>query len=460
MARFGIIEAIKSGLRFRTTDGSNYVGLKPPASAPATSFDLTLFNALPGSTQAITVDSTGQLATQALSGGGGTVTSVALALPNIFGVSGSPVTTTGTLTAAFNSQSANVFFASPDGSSGTPVFRAIAAADVPSLLASKISNFDTQVRTNRLDQLAAPTASVAFNSQKITGLADPTNAQDAATKAYVDAFSQGLDVKASCRVASTANVSVSSAPSAIDGVTLAAGNRILLKNQTAAAENGYYVFTSAGAALARTTDADTATKLTTGSFTFIEEGSTNATTSWVLSTPLPITLGSTALTFTQFGAGATYTNGNGLSLTGNIFAVTGTTNRIFVSGAGVDIAATYVGQSSITTLGTIATGVWNGTAIAVANGGTGATTAAAARTNLSAAGVYRTTFTSASLSSGILTVNHNLGAQICTWAIADNNNKAIGGVDDITFTSTTTLTVDLTSFAATMTGTWTVVVTG
>jgi len=68
------------------------------------------------------------------------------------------------------------------------------ASDIPTLTASKISDFDTQVRTNRLDQLAAPSASVSLNSQKITNLADPTSAQDAATKAYVDASKQGLDV--------------------------------------------------------------------------------------------------------------------------------------------------------------------------------------------------------------------------------------------------------------------------
>jgi hypothetical protein len=93
------------------------------------------------------------------------------------------------------------------------------------------------------------------------------------------------------------------------------------------------------------------------------------------------TLGSTAVTFVQFNGAGQIVAGNGLSKSGSTLSVVGTANRITVSGS-VDIASTYVGQSSITTLGTITTGVWNGTSIAVANGGTGATTSSAARTNL------------------------------------------------------------------------------
>jgi hypothetical protein len=128
------------------------------------------------------------------------VTSVGLALPNIFSVSGSPVTTTGSLTAALVNQDANVVLAGPvSGGAAVPSFRALVAGDIPSLAASKISDFDTQVRTSRLDQMAVPTTAVSFNSQRLSNLAEPTQATDAATKAYVDASRLGLDVKDSVR---------------------------------------------------------------------------------------------------------------------------------------------------------------------------------------------------------------------------------------------------------------------
>ena len=94
---------------------------------------------------------------------------------------------------------------------------------------------------NRLDQLAAPTAAVALNSQRITGLADPTAAQDAATKNYVDLTVQGLDPKASVKAASTANIASLSGTMTIDGVALSAGDRVLVKDQTTTSANGVYV---------------------------------------------------------------------------------------------------------------------------------------------------------------------------------------------------------------------------
>lgn len=99
---------------------------------------------------------------------------------------------------------------------------------------------DTRVRANRLDQLAAPTADVSHNNTKITNLATPTAAADAATKAYVDAVKTGLDIKDSVRVATTAAGALPSAfanGSTVDGVTLATGDRILIKDQSTGSEN-------------------------------------------------------------------------------------------------------------------------------------------------------------------------------------------------------------------------------
>lgn len=454
MADSGLVRFLGSGIRLASSSAAtNYVGHRITAN-PATSFYINWLTALPGSTQALTIDASGNISTTAL-GGGGTVTSVALSLPSIFSVTGSPVTTTGTLTGSLATQTANTVFAGPTtGGAVAPTFRTLVAADIPTLTASIISNFDTQVRTSRLDQMAAPTASVSFNSQKITSLLDPTSAQDAATKNYVDSVATGLDVKASVQCATIANITLSGEQT-IDGVTTSS-SRVLVKNQSNATQNGIYV--SGTGAWTRATDADTSSEVTSGMFTFVEQGTVNGTTGWVLGNANPITLGTTNLTFVQFSGAGTYLAGNGLSLTGSSFAVLGTTNRISVSGSGVDISAAYVGQTSITTLGTIATGVWNGTTIAVANGGTGATTAAAARTNLVVPSIYRTSFTSASLVSNVLTVTHSLGQQIVKVQVSDNNN-AVVIPDGITLTSTTQCTVDLTSFA-TISGTWNVVVVG
>lgn len=221
----------------------------------------------------------------------------------------------------------------------------LSASDIPTLTASKISNFDTQVRTSRLDQLANPTASVSLNSQKITNLADPTSAQDAATKAYVDATKQGLDVKDSVRVATTGNITLSGTQT-IDGISLSAGNRVLVKNQSTASENGIYDVVSGGS-WTRSADANISAEVTSGMFVFVEEGTTNADSGWVLTTDGAITLGTTGLAFTQFsGAGQTIA-GDGLTKTGNaIDVVTADAGRIVVNADSIDLATTGVSAST------------------------------------------------------------------------------------------------------------------
>ncbi len=204
------------------------------------------------------------------------------------------------------------------------------------LVASNINNFDTAVRTNRLDQMAAPTASVSMNSQKITNLADPTSASDAATKAYVDASRLGLDVKDSVRVATTANITLSGTQT-IDGVSVIAGDRVLVKDQSTGSQNGIYVV--AAGAWSRATDADVNAEVTAGMFTFVAEGTTNADTGWVLTTNDTITLGTTSLTFAQFSGAGQITAGAGLTKTGNtIDVVTASASRIVVNADSIDLA--------------------------------------------------------------------------------------------------------------------------
>ena len=188
--------------------------------------------------------------------------------------------------------------------SGTGVPEDLTGAQVKTILniaASDVSGFDTQVRTNRLDQLVAPTANLDINNNRLTGVADPVGAQDAATKAYVDATRQGLDVKASVRVATLNNI-VLIGTQTIDGVALNAGDRVLVRQQTTESQNGIYVV--ATGAWSRATDANLSANVTAGLFTFVSEGTQNADSGWVLTTNDAITLDSTALSFTQFsGAG-------------------------------------------------------------------------------------------------------------------------------------------------------------
>jgi hypothetical protein len=250
-----------------------------------------------------------------------------------------------------------------------------------------ISDFDTQVRTNRLDQMTAPTAAVNINGQRLTSVANPTDPADAANKGYVDATSQGLDVKASVRASTTGNLaSLAGLSTPVDGVTLVEGDRVLVKNQTAGASNGIYI-ASVGT-WSRSDDANTSVDVGPGMYTFVEEGDTNGDSGWLLTTDAPIALGTTSLTFTQFTGTGQIQPGGGLTKTGNVLDVNGTTDRITVGADAIDIAATYAGQTSITTLGTVATGTWTATTIALNHGGTGATTAFDARGNLGAVGKY------------------------------------------------------------------------
>jgi hypothetical protein len=195
--------------------------------------------------------------------------------------------------------------------------------------ASTISDFNTAVRTNRLDQMASPTADVSFNNIKGTNLADPTAAQDAVNKRYVDNFVNGMAWKESVRMATaaalaagtysngTAGVGATFTASAngvmanVDGVTPAVNDRILVKDQATALQNGVYVVTSVGAAgapfvLTRALDADEAGDLL-GAVVPVQEGTANADKAFISTTNAPITMGTTSVAFTQLpgsGGGA------------------------------------------------------------------------------------------------------------------------------------------------------------
>jgi len=212
-------------------------------------------------------------------------------------------------------------------------------------------------------------------------------------KSYVDAVANGLDVKKSVKVATTANLAgtynngngtitaSSNGQITVDGVALSSDDRVLVKDQTTTTQNGFYKVTTVGSGsqafvLTRTPDADDAAELTGGAFTFVEEGTANADNGYVASHNGTPTLGTDAITFEQFSGAGQISAGAGLTKTGNTIDVVGTADKITVSANALTIANTYVGQSSITTLGTISTGGWQGTEIGVAYGGTGLTSIA------------------------------------------------------------------------------------
>jgi len=219
-------------------------------------------------------------------------------------------------------RTANTILSGPTtGSAAAPTFRALVADDIPSIAHTKISDFDTGVRTNRLDQMAAPTGSVSLNSQTITNLSDPVNTQDAATKGFVEATSQGLDVKDSCKAATTGNITISTALNngdTLDGVTLATNDRVLVKDQSTPSQNGIYIV---GSSPARSSDLAAGVDAA-GMFTFVEQGTVNADNGFVCtSNKGSAVVGTNSLTFAQFSGAGQVTAGDGLDKSGNTLSV-------------------------------------------------------------------------------------------------------------------------------------------
>ena len=316
--------------------------------------------------------------------------------------SASSIITVGGSGAFFNktdTRTANTILAGPTtGSAAAPTFRALVAADLL-----------------KLNEFTAPDGSVSLNSQKITNLATPTADGDAASKSYVDGVAQGLDVKDSCVAATTGNITISTALNngdTLDGVSLSTNDRVLVKDQSSASENGIYIV---GSSPARADDlaagADAA-----GMFTFIEQGTVNADNAFVCtSNKGSAVVGTNNLAFTQFSGAGQITAGDGLDKSGNTLSVDLKSNGGLViesTEIAVDLAA-----SSIT--GTLA----------VSDGGTGATSASAARTAL---GLVIGTDVEAK--SAKLTELATM-AQATANALADLTSTEVGILDGATVTT-------------------------
>lgn len=300
----------------------------------------------------------------------------------------------------------------------------------------------------RLDQAPTTLGSVSMNSFNIVALANPVNGTDAANKTYVDNVAQGVAPKESVRAATTANGALATAyenGDIIDGVTLATGNRILLKDQTTGADNGIYTVNASGAPT-RATDADSTTDIESA-FVFVEEGTVQANTAWVMTTDA-VTVGTTAQTWVQFGSASAYIGGAGLTLTGQTFDVNvdgasleinadtlrvkalGIATSMLAAGAVTDAKVTDVAAGKIT--GTLGLGF----------GGTGGATAAAARTSLGTASVFAADITGDG-SAVSFAVTHNLGtkdvvvqvweattdAQVDTSVVRTSTNVVTVGID-------------------------------
>ena len=287
---------------------------------------------------------------------------------------------------------------------------------------------------------------IAMGTSKITGLGDPSAAQDAATKAYVDSVAQGLDVKASVRAATTTAGTLATSfanGQVIDGVTLATGNRILIKNQATGSENGIYTVNASGAPT-RALDMDAAAEFPSA-FTFVEEGTTLADTGWVCTNNAPVTVGTTPIVFAQFSGAGQYVAGDGLTLTGNIFAVG--------AGTGITVAADTVSltNTSLTV---------NGTAISL--GGSGTVTANTTNALTLGTGLTGTSFNgSAAVTAAIdttvvvrkyatnvgdgtavaYTITHNLNTRDVLVTLYDNSSPYAELICDVEHTTVNTVTL-------------------
>lgn len=386
--------------------------------------------------------------------------------------------------------------------------------DLSATLTNAYANADSALETSLTT--AYQNADSALETSLTQDFQDADNTVLTTLRSEIAAASQGLDIKNSVRAATTTNTSLTGiATPTYDGVTLSVGDRLLVKNQSTASENGIYVLGGSAPAytLTRADDAGDG-ELTAGSFTFVEEGTVNGDSGWVVSTDGAITVGEDDIAWTQFSGTGQIVAGLGITKTGSELSVHVKSNGgLAVETQGLYIASDYAGQTSIDTVGTITTGTWEGSTIDVAhggtgtttladgeylvgngtgaiqsvssipgadidgdisgnavnvtgtvaieNGGTGATTAAGARANLSAITKYAANNTSLTPSAGVVTwsVAHALNTTDVTVQMRDASNNAVVEAD-IVITNANTVTISWNSATTVSADSYRVVVTG
>ena len=363
---------------------------------------------------------------------------------------------------------ANTIIGNNTGGSAVPV--AMTTAELKTLVAvvpGDIAGFDTQVRTSRLDQMAVPTGPVSFNNQKITTLADGTAATDAATFGQLSNAIQGFDWKEPVRAASTANITLTAPGAAIDGITMAAGERFLAKDQTAHQQDGIYQWNGAASTATRVTDMDVAGEANNATV-LVEAGTVNIGSVWT-QTATVATLDTTPMAWVKSSStGLVYTaDGTTLTLTGQQFAVTagginatqlnaavagnglagggGTALSVNVDAANMEISADAVRVSAAAA----GNGLTGGGAAALAVGaGTGITVAADA-VSIDTAVVprkYAVAIGNAALTT--FTITHNLNTRDVVVSVYEATTFEVWEVD-VANTTVNTCTVTFTGHVPT-----------
>ena len=302
-----------------------------------------------------------------------------------------------------------------------------------------------------ISSFGTPTADWSNGGYKITSLGTPSADTDAANKGYVDSVAQGLDVKASVHLATATGLpAYSFSPSSggtitgssngalsVDGTVVQLADRILVKNETSgnAPYNGIYTVTIVGSGgqayqLTRSADANTSAEVTAGMFTFVEEGTVNADSSWVLTTNNPIVLNTTALTFAQFSGAGTYTASNGVLLTGSNFTFAP------LSTGGLDTASGGASIKLQTNSGAATTS--SGFAVGAGTGITVGTSTVSIDTSV-VVRKYGADIGTGSATS--ITVTHNLGTKDVSVTVFDNSSPYAEVVCDVQHTTTNTVTL-------------------